>query len=90
MASMRKMKGNKYYARIRWYLTTGKREEILIPLKTSSKTTARTRLKLVENQETDIVDGIIQKFQFKDIFAWLNTEGRSHFKYLTLNDKIYF
>ena len=44
MASMRKMKGNKYYARIRWYLTTGKREEILIPLKTTSKTTARTRL----------------------------------------------
>jgi len=88
MASMRKMKGNKYYARIRWYLTTGKREEILIPLKTSSKTTARTRLKLVENQETDIVDGIIQKFHFKDIFAWLNTEGRSHFKYLTLKDII--
>ena len=39
---------NKYYARIRWYLTNGKRKEIQIPLKTSSLTEARTRLKLVE------------------------------------------
>ena len=59
---------NKYYARIRWYLTNGKQEELLIPLKTPSLAEARTRIKSVNNEESDIINGIIQKFQFKDIF----------------------
>ena len=74
MASIRKMR-TKWYARIRWYESNGKRNEILIPLKTSSKTEARTRLKSVNNEEDDIRDGIIQSFQYKDIFRWLNQEG---------------
>ena len=79
---------NKYYARIRWYLTNGKQEEIQIPLKTSSLTTARTRLEKVRNQEENIKDGIVQKFQFKDIFRWLNPEGLSRFTSLKLGDII--
>jgi len=87
MASIRKMR-NIYYARIRWYLTNGKQEELLIPLKTSSLTTARTRLKSVNNEEGDIISGITQKFQFKDIFRWLNAEGTSRFTSMKLGDII--
>ena len=64
MASIRKMR-NKYYARIRWFVSSGKQEEILIPLKTSSLTSARTRCEKVGNEEDNIKDGILQKFQFK-------------------------
>ena len=87
MASIRKMR-NSYYARIRWYLTHGKQEELLIPLKTSSLTTARTRLKSVNNEESDIISGITQKFQFKGIFRWLNGDGTSRFTSLKLGDII--
>ena len=83
---LRIMKG-KYYCRLR-VRRNGKQSELQIPLKTSSKTTARTRIKLVQNQENDIVDGIIQKFQFKDIFRWLNPEGTSRFTSLKLSDVI--
>ena len=87
-----KQRRGKYYARIRWYLTNGKRKEIQIPLQfkkeTSSLTTARTRLEKVRNQEENIKDGIVQKFQFKDIFRWLNPEGTSKYKSLTLGDII--
>ena len=83
---LRNMKG-KYYCRLR-VRRNGKQSELQIPLKTSSKTTARTRLKLVENQENDIVDGIVQKFQWKDIFEWLNPEGTSRFTSLKLRDII--
>ena len=83
---LRKMKG-KYYCRLR-VRRNGKQSELQIPLKTSSKTIARTRLKLVENQENDIVDGIVQKFQWKDIFEWLNPKGTSEYKSLTLVDII--
>ena len=83
---------NKYYARIRWYLTNGKRKEIQIPLQfkkeTSSLTTARTRLEKVRNQEENIKDGILQKFQFKAKFRWLNPEGTSRFTSLKLVDII--
>ena len=91
MASIIKRR-NKYYARIRWYLTNGKRKEIQIPLQfkkeTSSLTTARTRLEKVRNQEENIKDGILQKFQFKAKFRWLNPEGTSRFTSLKLVDII--
>ena len=79
---------NKYYARIRWYLPNNKQDELLIPLKTSSLTTARTRIKSVNNEEKDIINGIVQKFQFKNIFRWLNSEGTSRFTSLKLSDVI--
>ena len=86
MASIRKMR-NKWYARVVWRVS-GKLKEILIPLKTSSLTTARTRIKSVNNEENDIINGIVQKFQFKDIFRWLNPEGTSRFTSLKLVDII--
>jgi len=87
MASIRKMR-SKYYARIRWFVSSGKQEEILIPLKTSLLTEARTRIKSVNNEENDIINGIVQKFQFKDIFRWLNDTGTSRFTSLKLGDII--
>jgi len=86
MASIRKMR-NKWYARVVWRVN-GKLKEILIPLKTSSLTDARTRIKSVNNEERDIINGIVQKFQFKDIFRWLNSEGTSRFTSLKLSDVI--
>jgi len=86
MASIRKMR-NKWYARVVWRVN-GKLKEILIPLKTSSLTTARTRIKSVNNEEKDIINGIVQKFQFKDIFKWLNDAGTSRFTSLKLVDII--
>ena len=64
MASLIKRR-EKWYARVVWRVS-GKLKEIQIPLKTSSLTTARTRIKSVNNEERDIINGIIQKFQFKD------------------------
>ena len=86
MASIRKMR-NKWYARVVWRVN-GKLKEIQIPLKTSSLTEARTRIKSVNNEESDIINGITQKFQFKDIFRWLNPQGTSKYKSLTLGDII--
>jgi len=86
MASIRKMR-NKWYARVVWRVN-GKLKEILIPLKTSSLTAARTRIKSVNNEENDIINGIVQKFQFKDIFRWLNQEGTSRFTSMKLVDII--
>jgi len=82
-----KQRRGKYFARLR-VRRNGKQSELQIPLKTSSKTIARTRIKLVQNQENDIVDGIIQKFQWKDIFEWLNPSGTSRFTSMKLVDII--
>jgi len=87
MATMRKMKGGKFYSRITWR-KSGKKTEIVIPLKTSSLTTARTRLEKVKNEEDNIKDGILQKFQFQGKFRWLNSEGTSRFTSLKLVDII--
>ena len=62
---------NKYYARVRWYETQTKQKECQIPLKTSSLTTARTRLKKVTNEEKNIRDGITQEHEFKSKFRKL-------------------
>ena len=86
MASIRKMR-NKWYARVVWRVN-GKLKEILIPLKTSSLTTARTRIKSVNNEEKDIVSGILGKQQYNDIFRWLNPKGTSRFTSLKLGDII--
>ena len=90
MASIRKRR-EKWYARVVWRVN-GKKKEIQIPLQfkkeTSSLTTARTRLEKVRNQEENIRDGILQKFQFSDIFRWLNEAGTSRFTSLKLVDII--
>jgi site-specific recombinase XerD len=86
MASLIKRR-EKWYARVVWRVN-GKKKEIQIPLKTTSLTAARTRLKSVNNEEGDIISGITQKFQFKDIFRWLNLQGTSRFTSLKLGDII--
>ena len=86
MASIRKMR-NKWYARVVWRVNS-KKKEIQIPLKTSSLTAARERLKSVINEEANIKDGITQSFEFKSKFRWLNPEGTSKYKSLTLGDII--
>jgi len=57
---------------------TGTRQkEITIPLKTKNKSVAFKRGKKVSDEAHNIKDGTIQRFQFKDYFAWLNDEGTS-------------
>ena len=86
MATLKKRR-SKFYARVVWRVN-GKLKEIQIPLKTSSLTEARTRLHAVNNEEIDIRDGIIQPFQYKNIFRWLNQEGTSRYESLKLVDII--
>ena len=87
MASLIKRRST-YYARIRWYIVPERQEEIQISLKTKSLTDARTRLEKVGNEEANIRDGILQKFQFKSKFKWLNPEGTTRFVSLQLKDII--
>jgi len=77
----------KWYARVVWRVS-GKKKEIQIPLKTPSLTDARERLKAVNNEEENIKDGITQSFEFESKFKWLNPEGTSKYKSLTLGDII--
>ena len=86
MATMRKMR-TKYYSRISWR-DNGSLNEIVIPLKTDNEKEARTRLQLVENEEKNIQDGILQKYQFARKFPWLNPEGISKYEGIKLKDVI--
>ena len=64
-----KPRRKKWYARVRWSDQKGKRKEKQIPLKTSSKVTARLRLSEVNKVRKDITDGL----QF--IFPWMTDLG---------------
>jgi len=64
-----KPRRKKWYARVRWSDQKGKRKEKQIPLKTSSKVTARLRLSEVNKVRKDIADGL----QF--IFPWMTDLG---------------
>ena len=74
MASIRKMR-NKWYARVVWRVN-GKLKEIQIPLKTSSLTQARTRLKSVNNEEQDI---IMELYINKDGGRYIFEQGERRF-----------
>jgi len=75
MAGLKKMKG-KYYIRIRKRTGDGNYQtELLIPTKTHIKSDAISRRIAVEKYEKDIKNGIIQEFQFKELFEWLNGQG---------------
>ena len=50
MASMRRMKGGKFYSRIRWYLPNGKREEVV----KLAETIKNDRLSNVANTQNKI------------------------------------
>ena len=55
-----------------------------IPLRASKKDIAVVRHKIVCKNEADIKSGIINKYQFKDYFAWLNDKGTSELKLLSV------
>ena len=78
MAQFKQIDG-KYYSIInKW--NGVKNDCQYIPLKTSNKTDGRIRHSQVEKVEKDIKNGM--RFDFK----WLNDEGRTHIKVLTLTD----
>lgn len=54
-----------------------KNREWTIPLKTNNKTFKLERLKAVEEVESHIKEGTIQKYQFPEYFRWLNDKGTS-------------
>ena len=77
MAQLRPRR-DKYVARIRWYIRTGKRVEKNIPLRTSSKMVARERFAEVIKVEEDIKQGM----EFS--FPWLSDSTITKVRRLTL------
>ena len=73
MAGLKRIRG-KYYIRVRKW-NGYKQVETYIPTKTRLKCEAITRKIEVEKYESDIKDGTIQEFQFKELFGWLNGQG---------------
>jgi len=57
--------------------TVTRQKEITIPLKTKNKSIAFKRGKKASDEAHNIKDGAIQRFPFKDYFAWLNDDGTS-------------
>ncbi len=84
MATLTKQ-GNQYISKIQ-KLENGKRIVTKIPLRTNRKSTALTRHTRVNQSEKHIKEGLIVKHQFKDYFEWLNQEGTSKLKELTLEE----
>ena len=80
-------RGN-YYYRCRWYNEFGRQVETTIPLNTDNRNTALHLGKKVDKHIDDIKSGVIQKYQFKTYFEWLNDEGTSTLKKLTFKDII--
>ena len=78
---------NQYLSRIRKWNGI-KQETTTIPLRTNKKDVAVVRHHSVEKSEQHIKDGIIQKHQFKSYFAWLNEEGTSTLKLLTISEAV--
>jgi len=77
-------KGN-YYYRCRWYNEYGRQVETTIPLNTDNRNRALVLGKIVSKHIDDIKSGVIQKYQFKDYFEWLNDEGTSTIIEMTLD-----
>ena len=77
--------GNQYLSRIRKWNGV-KQQTTTIPLRTNQKDVAVVRHHKVEQSENHIKLGIIKKHQFNDYFAWLNDEGTSTLKQLSLLD----
>ena len=80
MATLRNFRG-KWYARSRWS-DNGNKSEKLIPLRTSSKTTARERIAEVNKVEKDIKKGM----EFS--FPWISQSTTTKVQRYTLNDAV--
>jgi len=74
-----------WYARVRWYENDVLREA-QVPLKTQSKVTARKRLSEVNKCEDEVIE-LYRKGE-KYSFAWMNKDGKTKVKYITLNDAV--
>ena len=74
-----------WYARVRWY-DKGVRKETQVPLKTQSKVTARKRMSVVKNLETEVIELWYKGEKYS--FAWMNEDGRTKVEYVTLNDAV--
>ena len=79
-------KRSKYISIIRQRVNGRNELVAYIPLKTSVKSEAVLRNKLVQRDENLIKDGTIKKYQFKDNFEWLNEEGTSTLIQYSLSD----
>ncbi len=80
-------KRGKYYARLRIWNGVSEKDT-LIPLKTRLKTDAIRRFKVVQHHEKDLKNEVIQKFQWKFYFSWMNDEGTSKLIKKSLKDII--
>ena len=78
---------NQYFSKIQKWNGI-KQIATYIPLKTNKKNYALARHSSVENQESHIKDRTVQKHQFKEVFPWLNKEGTSIIKLLTISEAI--
>lgn len=86
MATLTKQ-GKQYISKIQ-KLEDGKRKVTKIPLRTNKKSTALVRHTKVNQTEKHIKEGLIVKHQFKSFFEWLNEEGTSKLKQLTLEESV--
>ena len=82
MASLVKH-GKQYISRIRRWDGV-KQVTTSIPLRTDKKDVAVVRHTRVSQSESHIKEGIINKYQFKDYFEWLNDKGTSQIKLLSI------
>ena len=78
MASLKNRRGS-WYARVLWYVDD-KQKEKQIPLRTSSKVTARERISIVNKYESDI------KLEINFDFPWLSEGSTTKVKRFTLQD----
>ena len=72
-----------WYARVIWYFE-GKQKEKQVPLKTTSKVTARKRLSIVKRYADEIKE-LYYKGESKKDFAWMVKDGKSDVGYLTFD-----
>jgi len=84
MATLRNFRG-KWYARSRWS-DNGNNPEKLIPLRTSSKVTARERLTMVNQVEDEIIELHYKGEKYS--FPWMNEDGKRKVEYLTLEGAV--
>ncbi len=73
--NLRQLRGKWYYRLFR--CKNNRTKEELIPLNTDKKSDAIIRGKIIRDSEEDIRNGVIQKFQYKEYFEWMNEEGTS-------------
>ena len=84
MASLKKRRGT-WYARVLWYDDLRKKEK-QIPLRTSSKVTARERITEVNKVKEEIIELNSKGESYS--FPWMNDDGKIKVEYLTLEGAV--